>query len=1151
MKNLLTKKRLLDIRLIKTAPKISYLVIILILITPFNLASLTTIIKYKGSRDQKLTNCASDEACDEPPLYENYYTKNIRAQTEYINNQLVYTAELQWRTSMTTFECMFCHCSNIISINLNSFDTSECNTMTALFKGCSSLIYVDLGNFVISKATYIAQMFFGCSSIISLDLSSLRGTYAQYIDSMFRDCSSLTYLNLENINFRNIIGMGQIFRGCTSLVSLYLPEFYTQNAKYMDRLFYDCRNLQYINIQNVMTSFSTNITDMFHGMPPNFVICYLASGSIDNEIKNNPCRVRDCSGNWKSVQKKYVVNSQTCVDDCKSNNLYEYESKCYNICPFGTLEHKSMLCKTCNTVTKNCDGCSMLDSDNDLCITCKSGFYEIYDSSNINSYFKKCYQSPIGYYLDEIEEIRPFYKPCFNSCLTCNNKGNETGHNCQECKPEYIFEIDYTSYINCYQTCEYYHYTSIERGKSYCTEKLKCPEQDYIKLLTDMKECVKSCNHYPSKFYYEYHNKCYKECPLGLTEPHGDSSPFCVPKYIYSLNNKTQLIIDIQEYLLYVFDGTEVDYGQDLEIQGDGIFVEITTPQNQVLNEINSNKTTVNLGECENILSEKNKNDLYIMKIDIEEEGIKIPIVEYEVYHQSNEENLEKLNLTECENTNIDISIPVELSQELYKHNASDEYYNNKCIGTTSDSGTDICLKDRRNDFIEQNLTLCEENCVLIGYNYTTNRAKCNCKMKIKLPIIDEIRLDKKELLKSFTDIKGYFTNIDVVKCYKTVFRKKELIKNIGFFISIGILLFLIICFILFYSKYFEKLKKQIFIIAQAVKAKYNIKKKKYCLNTKCNCKTNLKLNNNNTNNINKRKELTNLKINTDKSLISSNPPVKKISKFTNKKNLKKENNLKTSGKGKNFQGFKKILEYNDSEKNELSYKKALKYDKRTFLQYYYSLLKTKNLFLFAFFPNNDYNSRIIKIFLFFFSFFTELTINALYFTDDTMHKIYTDHGKFDFLYNIPQIVFSFLISYGLDSLIGYLSQSEEDVIRIKNAKKKKKKKKEEDKDKKNTIKFSVLIKKVLYKISVKFVFFFLISFIIVLVFGFYITCFCGVYKNTQIHLITDSGMSFGLSLVTPFIISLFPAFFRIPSLRAKNQNLKYMYKLSNILEII
>ena len=67
---------------------------------------------------------------------------------------------------------------------------------------------------------------------------------------------------------------------------------------------------------------------------------------------------------------------------------------------------------------------------------------------------------------------------------------------------------------------------------------------------------------------------------------------------------------------------------------------------------------------------------------------------------------------------------------------------------------------------------------------------------------------------------------------------------------------------------------------------------------------------------------------------------MKRKIKFTKKEKLKKENNLKTSGNGIDFQSFKKILEYNDSEKNELSYEKALKYDKRTFLRYYYSLLK-------------------------------------------------------------------------------------------------------------------------------------------------------------------------------------------------------------------
>ena len=231
-------------------------------------------------------------------------------------------------------------------------------------------------------------------------------------------------------------------------------------------------------------------------------------------------------------------------------------------------------------------------------------------------------------------------------------------------------------------------------------------------------------------------------------------------------------------------------------------------------------------------------------------------------------------------------------------------------------------------------------------------------------------------------------------------------------------------------------------------------------------------------------------------------------------------------------------MKYNDNEKNALSYERALKYDKRTFFQYYYSLLKIKNIFFFSFFPNNDYNSRIIKIFLFFFNFFIQLTINALYFTDDTMHKIYIDKGKFDFIYQIPQIVFSFLISYVIDSLINYLSLSENDIIKIK-----------EKKEVHTNV--NIKVKKVISRLKIKFSLFFIFSLIIILVFGFYLTCFCGVYKNTQIHLITDSGISFSLSLVTPFIINLFPAILRIISLKAKNKNRKLLYKLSSIFEML
>lgn len=49
--------------------------------------------------------------------------------------------------------------------------------------------------------------------------------------------------------------------------------------------------------------------------------------------------------------------------------------------------------------------------------------------------------------------------------------------------------------------------------------------------------------------------------------------------------------------------------------------------------------------------------------------------------------------------------------------------------------------------------------------------------------------------------------------------------------------------------------------------------------------------------------------------------------------------------------------EYNDSDINSLPYEKVVKENKRTFFQHYISLIKGKNLLLFAFYPNSDYNS--------------------------------------------------------------------------------------------------------------------------------------------------------------------------------------------------
>ena len=46
----------------------------------------------------------------------------------------------------------------------------------------------------------------------------------------------------------------------------------------------------------------------------------------------------------------------------------------------------------------------------------------------------------------------------------------------------------------------------------------------------------------------------------------------------------------------------------------------------------------------------------------------------------------------------------------------------------------------------------------------------------------------------------------------------------------------------------------------------------------------------------------------------------------------------------KNISINNKKINYNDYELNNLSYEEALKLDKRTFFQYYFSLLKKKHL---------------------------------------------------------------------------------------------------------------------------------------------------------------------------------------------------------------
>ena len=100
-------------------------------------------------------------------------------------------------------------------------------------------------------------------------------------------------------------------------------------------------------------------------------------------------------------------------------------------------------------------------------------------------------------------------------------------------------------------------------------------------------------------------------------------------------------------------------------------------------------------------------------------------------------------------------------------------------------------------------------------------------------------------------------------------------------------------------------------------------------------------------------------------------------------------------------------------------------------IQIYYSFLKTDHI-LIKILNSKDYNSRFIKIFLCFYNFSLSFTMNALFFNDETIHKIFEDEGQFNFIYQLPQIIYSSILSYLLGMILDYLALSEDNILELK-----------------------------------------------------------------------------------------------------------------------
>ena len=187
-------------------------------------------------------------------------------------------------------------------------------------------------------------------------------------------------------------------------------------------------------------------------------------------------------------------------------------------------------------------------------------------------------------------------------------------------------------------------------------------------------------------------------------------------------------------------------------------------------------------------------------KIDVEQEGMKIPKVEYDIYCKLNGTNLIKLNKSFYSNVKVEISVHVILTEDIDKLNISSGYYNDICYTSTSDSDTDILLIDRKNEYINNNKAVCQEGCDFTKYDYNMLKAICSCDVKETSKSFATMNIDKEKLFKNFINIKN-IANINILKCYKILFCKDGIKGNIGFLAILLIIILHFIFILLFYNK--------------------------------------------------------------------------------------------------------------------------------------------------------------------------------------------------------------------------------------------------------------------------------------------------------------------------------------------------------------
>ena len=477
----------------------------------------------------------------------------------------------------------------------------------------------------------------------------------------------------------------------------------------------------------------------------------------------------------------------------------------------------------------NCaKGCLICDEESknlDLCLLCNidEGYYPIY-YNKINEKYHQCLH--ISSKIEKIffDKENEYFRPCYETCKTCEKEGNETFHNCLTCEKNYIFRKNEEELPknNCVLNCSYSYYFT-DKGEYKCSKKPQCLTEANL-LIKEKNKCINDCKK-DNIYKYQYNGNCIESCPENT---HNNN-------FICEENNIDKCILYESEIELENFydDGgissLAKAYSKEYYYTNNHISkyknneYDIIFYKNiSCIEDLSLDIPTVDFNICY-----KNVKNFYIIDTNL----IIVTLIKYIKNSHVTTHSFyspitsEKLNASKiCENNTITVEenilallkenninyefLSYFINQNINIFDTNDAFYTDICYDYKSPINKDITLKDRLL-MVFPNITLCESDCENTGINLIEMKTICECKFK---DIINNEIFKDNVLINSAVDELVQLisqSNLNVLKCYKYIFKYFK--RSYGGFIVIIFIFIQIILTIIYYFYELYEIKKYIF----------------------------------------------------------------------------------------------------------------------------------------------------------------------------------------------------------------------------------------------------------------------------------------------------------------------------------------------------